>query len=54
MQRERGGVAAGPQADCTAGLSAKKQRPHAKANREKDLSLCSPPAHPYDMADEPI
>ena len=53
MQRERGGVAAGPQPDYAAGLSVRKQPPHAKANREKDLSLCSPPAHPYGMADEP-
>jgi len=53
MQRERGGVAAGPQPDCVAGLAARKQRPHAKASREKDLSFCNPPAHPYETADEP-
>src|SRR5437763_127373 len=53
MQRERGGVAAGPQPDCVAGLAARKQRPHARGSREKDLLLCSPRAHPYDTADEP-
>jgi len=39
MQRERGGVAAGPQPDYASGLSVRKQRLHAKANREKGLVI---------------
>src|SRR5439155_25130926 len=49
---QRDGAVTGPQGDCVAVARAKKQPPHAWASREKDLSLCNQPAHPYDTAED--